>query len=298
MTGSVVINFDGNSPVGVMKETNRGDSKVFGDMIVLKDDKVPIYVMLLKGENVNLFIYSWNSEDNKMVLNTPIHTREFDDLEMVDIDSLCFIGCGTTSRFICLAKTNDVYQINTETNLADATNCFMASSVRTREGETFLAMAVNEETSIGQVQVYKYSKVDQQFNQVQSVNCYMCSFANLGVYQDELFISLVSTPFGYLYLGKWNAVDKRFQSHQSLNYERPSEAIFYNHDGYLYLSVLADTSTSSKIHKFKYLGLLGFVEQEDRVIHLVGVNSHCIFSHPLLSSPLISSTGNNNEDVV
>ena len=294
---NVDITFTDSQPQGTMKQTDHGDAVVFGDVIVIMNTQdVPIYVMLLKDNQdlTKLSIYEWDSLNTQLAYKVD-YDRDWTDLEFVELDSPCFVGCGLTSSFVCLDE-ND-FSIS-ETEWVEASNCFKASSATTSNGEIFLSMAINEESSQGQVLVYKYSQDDGLFSEVQSVNCYMCSFASLGVYQEELFISLVSTSFSYLYLGKWNVDQDRFLSTQSLIFERPSEAIFYNHGGNLYLSVLADTNSNSKIHKFKYLGLLGFVEQEDRVIHLVGVNSHCIFSHPLLSSPLISSTGNNNEDVV
>jgi len=290
---NIGITFTDTQPQGTMMQTDHGDAVVFGDVIILMNTQdVPIYVMLLKDNQdlTKLSIYEWDSVNTQLAYKVD-YDRDWTDLEFVELDSPCFVGCGLTSSFVCLDE-ND-FSIS-ETEWVEASNCFKASSATTSNGEIFLSMAINEESSQGQVLVYKYSQDDELFSEVQSVNCYMCSFASLGVYHEELFISLVSTSFSYLYLGKWNNDQDRFLSTQSLIFERPSEAIFYNHGGNLYLSVLADTNSNSKIHKFKYLGLLGFVEQEDRVIKLVGIDNHNILHHPLLSSPLLSSTGLTN----
>ena len=119
----------------------------------------------------------------------------------------------------------------------------------------------------------------------------MCSHASLGHYKDQIFIVVLSETFNFVSIGKWDRVEAQFQVFQSLRLGSPSDAIFFNHEDFLYLSITTGTSKHTEIRRFMYRGAMAFTEEQDMNVKLVGIQSHNIISHPLLETPLVSSTG-------
>ena len=145
----------------------------------------------------------------------------------------------------------------------------------------------------GTIDIFEFKK--DAVHQLQGINCHMCSNVALGHYrneknQDQVFIAVLSHTHNFVSIGEWNG--DKFLSLVNIDVTKPSDAIFFNHDGYLYLSVTSGSNPETEIKRFMYRGYMAFTEMEDLNVKLVGIQSHNIISHPLLETPLVSSTGN------
>ena len=117
-----------------------------------------------------------------------------------------------------------------------------------------LLIASNHNTEAGLVTVLKYQEGLGNFSVIQTIPCYYCSFADLGRFEDEIFIVIMSESSDFIYIGRYDRNQGRFVLFQNLNLARPQEAFFYNRDGSLSLSVLAEIEQRKEIFTFQYQG--------------------------------------------
>ena len=217
-------------------------------------------------------------------------------------DEACFVGCGSVSEVLCLKESGDSLSLILDSDatqtLTDSANCFHSSSVTIikeppSSSITMLATASHQSTRTGTIDIYDVT-VPATLTKLQTINCHMCSHTALGRYKDEIFIVVLSETYDFVSLGKWDPEDRggRFKVFQSIKLPKPTDAIFFNHDEFLYLSITTGNRENTEIKRFMFRGSMAFTEMEEMNLRLVGIQSHMIISHPLLQTPLISSTGN------
>ena len=157
-----------------------------------------------------------------------------------------------------------------------------------------LATASHQSIRTGNIDIFDVTNPSAEVNKLQTINCHMCSHTALGYYKDKIFIVVLSWTYDFVSIGEWDKTSDppAFRVLQSLQLSKPSEAIFFNHDDFLYLSVITGSRQDTQIKRFMFRGEMAFTEMEEMNLKLVGIQSHSIISHPLLNSPLVSSTGN------
>ena len=268
-----------------------GKFVVFGDMIALRngDSGEMFYVFLAATTSDSFARTLWiaNGVDGSVTNSEETWTS----LEPFKSSSPCFIACGPASSLVCI-DTDLTLHVE---EIGSTEHCFQTSSITlnsTEETSLVATTASHKNVRTGSIDVYKFfpnpdtTAVLPAHTTKQSITCNLCSYASLGSYGAEVFIAVLSETLNFITVGKWNE-DEQFEVFQSFTISQPTEATFYNQDGDLYLSVVA----ASEIRMFMYRGAMAFTEEKERVIRLTGITSHNIIAHPLMPSPLISSTG-------
>ena len=140
-----------------MARDKAGNSIAFGEIIALRKDSTSlVYILLVKNEagNNEIRTYGWLSGALDQ-LETFVGVSEYDDSYQFEhitplgaADNTCFVGCGPTSRILCLKPSDSGFsgQLDTDTavTLSDSTNCFQSSSVTLEDGLSMLATASHQ----------------------------------------------------------------------------------------------------------------------------------------------------------
>jgi len=244
-----------------------------------------------------VLLLRWNDNQFETVQNMK---QNWNDLSPLKLDTRnCVVGCGVDSQILCFSSgTSSIGNSSTEylapvQYLSGLGECFKASSVEIEEDgsvEDLLIIASNYNSDSGLITVLSYQD-SGNFTEVQTIPCYYCSFADLGRFEDEVFIVLMSESTNFIYIGIYDQDKNKFVLFQNLNLANPREAYFYNRDGSLLLSVLAKASDRKEIFTFNYQGSMSFVREPEKTLNLLGIESHNILNHPKMVSPLISSMG-------
>ena len=276
---------------GLMIRDSRGNNIAFGQIIALRladPDQTMRYVILMKSEASGFNeIRTYTHDGSALEL---IHILPADQIDHINhIGKACFAACGVTSQVWCYAAGVDDPSLTME--LASP-NCFQSSSVTIGDGSTILATLGHQSIRTGNIDIYDVTNPRSQIaNHMQTINCHMCSHTALGRYGDKIFIVVLSWTYDFVSIGEWDESAKKFKVFQSLQLPKPSEAIFFNHEEFLYLSIITGSRQDTQIKRFMFRGEMAFTEMEEMSLKLIGIQSHSIISHPLLDSPLVSSTG-------
>ena len=251
------------------------------------------------------YLFAWEPSTSQLV-ERQVSIQTIHDLEPVQYrDSgavrSCIVSCGETSRVYCPSEVSDggppVHLVNAQTlTLEEDTpdKCFQASSSSYGDKD-MVALARGKNTPMGKVDIYRYNSEANNLAIVQTVPCLHCSFVSLGSYADQQlgttssFLVIGSSTADFAYVGQFK-VD-RFEVYQRLPVPLPIEAHFYNKDGNLYLGVLSEFQSESKVSTFILQGSMAFLPVPDWTISLPGVTSHEVLSDPLLPALLITTTG-------
>ena len=208
-----------------------------------------------------VILAKWNdtARDLETVQNLK---QDWTDLQPVRLaNQNCVVGCGVDSQILCFSSgtfnSTPVEYLAPTQELADVGECFKASSVEIEEDggkKDMLVIASNYNTEAGLVTIFKYQEDSGNFSDIQTIPCYYCSFADVGRFEEEIFIVIISESSNFIYVGRYDIKQGRFVLFQNLNLARPQEAFFYNRDGSLSLSVLAEIEQRKEIFTFQYQG--------------------------------------------
>ena len=247
-----------------------------GDMVALRHDSwyyllttltsdTFVSESLVDGIPLNngsvVLLLKWNDEDSQF--ETVQNMKEnWNDLNHINFaNQNCVVGCGVDSQILCFSSgtsnSNPVQYLDSSQDLADLGECFKASSVEIEDGsskEDLLVIASNYNSDAGLVTVLKYQQDSGRFSDIQTIPCYYCSFADVGKYEEEVFIVIMSDSTNFIYIGKYDERQEKFVIFQNLDLVKPQEAYFYNRDGNLLLSVLAKVNERREIFTFEYQG--------------------------------------------
>ena len=217
---------------------------------------------LIDGVSLNdgtvVTLAKWN--DTVMDFETVQNMKQnWNDLQPVKLaNHNCVVGCGVDSQVLCFSlgtsNSTPVEYLAPTQELRDVGECFKASSVEIEEDGVMLVMASNHNSAAGLVTILKYQEDSGTFSDIQTIPCYYCSFADVGKFEDEIFIVIMSESSDFIYIGRYDRNQGRFVLFQNLNLARPQEAFFYNRDGSLSLSVLAEIEQRKEIFTFQYQG--------------------------------------------
>jgi len=278
------------------------ENELFGDLVALKKSgkifyALRVYMGIMKEK---LIIYEFDKATDKMKKTTEDQGSQ-NDLEPIYFDDRsCLIDCnkGINSQVRCIDDEGKFIPSETR-DFADTEKCYKASAhSSSKAGEPAIAvLSMNYQANDGTVKVFTVNQGAS--TEVQSISCYGCSDSDLGSYkmkqnvnhEEEIFVAVASLYYQTVQIGRWDKTSSKFVAFQKLKMHLPpSQVKFYNADNQLYLSVLSGQH-NTRITQYAYGGALGFLEQEDKVIRLMDIKFFDILSHPLLASPLISSTG-------
>ena len=220
---------------------------------------------LVDGVSLNdgtvVILTKWN--DTAMDFETVQNLKQdWNDLQPVRLaNQNCVVGCGLDTQVLCFSSgtfnSTPVEYLAPTQELTDVGECFKASSVEIEEDgvkKDMLVIASNHNTEAGVVTIFNYQEDFGNFSEIQTIPCYYCSFADVGRFEDEIFIVILSESSNFIYVGRFDMNQGRFVLFQNLNLARPHEAFFYNHDGSLSLSVLAEIEQQKEIFTFQYQG--------------------------------------------
>lgn len=218
-------------------------------------------VSLNNGTVVLLLKWDYSLEELEVVQNLK---QNWNDLSPVKLaNKSCVVGCGVNSEVLCFSSgtynSNPVQYLAPSQDLSDLGECFKASSVEIEEdgnSTNLLVIASNFNSDAGLVTILKSQDLGN-FSDIQTIPCYYCSFADLGQFDNEVFIAIMSESTNFIYIGKYDLTEDKFVIFQNLNLLNPQEAQFYNREGQLLLSVLAKVNQRKEIFTFVYQGNLG-----------------------------------------
>ena len=296
-------------PLGYMARDTNGIHEAFGQVLPLKVGITRYYAVLLKELNglnsIRIYLYtSLGSPDLALqgVKEEDGNWLRADDYNFDHITALgssneaCFVGCGEVSKVVCLkGEAGRLVIDGAQTKTLDnSPTCFHSSSISVTDGNTYMATASHQSRNTGTINIYDVTN-PTDITEFQVINCHMCSHLALDHYMnqkgvDHVFIVILSYTRHFVSIGELE--EGKFVSLVNIEVTKPSDAIFFNHDGYLYLSVTAGSDQETEIKRFMYRGYMAFTEMEELNVKLMGIKSHNIISHPLLDAPLVSSTGN------
>ena len=279
------------------------DSMVFGEMIPLMDKDGVYYALLYKDASdqnkFKLFRFSKDSDGAWSIAEkSKGEARDFVDIEPVKRGGkTCFVGCGNQDNSInCQDPTKtsidqeNFFRVVQSLNHNDFGNCFKVSTVDVEPSETLLAFHADQDSSRGKIHIYS-SKNDDDFKLLATLRCFYCTHSSIGMFDDQVFLVLTSNRYSFTLITKYDADLQKFQVFQSLDLDKPSETIFFNYEGRLYLSIVAGREGSTEIRRFVYQGAMGFVEIPKFTIGLAHITSHEIITHPLFKTIFLSTTG-------
>eukprot|EP00092_Neocalanus_flemingeri_P035205 GFUD01038309.1.p1 GENE.GFUD01038309.1~~GFUD01038309.1.p1 ORF type:complete len:2685 (-),score=552.78 GFUD01038309.1:99-8153(-) len=301
-----------------------GADGFLGDMVGIVDDNKDFYYLLSSRSDTfdeskpmdiletsidtdstfYNFFYVWNSAKPELLVRQ-IFKETILDLEPVRIKTSdshrsCIIVCGLTTRILCPTTHTEsgkvyleAYSSVLETTPPDT--CFQASVTNITEHKDVLALVRGKDSTMGRVDIYM-DENDQYVN-VQTIPCYLCSGANLGSYYDQqkkvqrVFVAIVSYSANFAYVGE--LVDNKFELYQMLDVYQPSQATFYTcrRTSSLFLSVLSGVQATSKVSTFVLQGSMGFLLVPDKSFSLPGITEHQVLFHSSLQSQLITTSG-------
>ena len=277
---------------GSMARDNNGNNLAFGQIVSLRVADGMRYVILLKKDDgtneVKTYKYDSNAATLVLIESASLLPAPFEYITPLGPPA-CFASCGPESKVFCLESDKI-----TETKKLNSTNCFQSSSVSVKS-RTMLATAAHQSMRTGTIDIYDVTKPADAFH-LQTINCHMCSHTALGRYKNQIFIVVLSWTYDFVSVGKWDPTGNEgkgaFKVFQSLKLSKPSDAVFFNHDEFLYLSITTGNGQNTEIKRFMFRGEMAFTEMVEMNLKLVGIQSHSVIAHPLLDNPLVSSTGN------
>ena len=220
---------------------------------------------LIDGVSLNngtvVILAKWNHTVNDLETVQQMK-QHWNDLQPVRLANRnCVVGCGLDSQILCFSSgtsnSSPVEYLAPSQDLAGVGECFKASSLEIEEDgvkEDLLVIASNHNTEAGLVTIFKYQDESGDFSDIQTIPCYYCSFADVGRFEDDIFIVIMSESSNFIYVGRYDLDQGRFVLFQNLNLARPQEAFFYTRDGSLSLSVLAEIEQRKEIFTFQYQG--------------------------------------------